>query len=319
MHYFIPIFLIDIIYLRRYFHSMWVFFGLISAVFLSSYDVIRKHTLNSNSVIPVLFFASTSSGILFVPFVILSFSDIIHPQSIFFVPSAGLDLHIRFFLKSLLVGSSWFLAYSAIDKLPLTIVVPIRSTGPMYTLFGALFIFEERYSALQWVGLAFVLIFFYLFTLTGRKEGIKFLQNKWIFAAIGATILGAASSLYDKYLFSNYNRMAVQAWYSIYMILVMAPVFLISLRPSRENKNIFRWTPYIPLIGILLVVSDFLYFYALTDKESSIAILAILRRSSVILSFISGAVFFGEKNIKRKAYALVGILTGIVLIIIGSV
>lgn len=298
---------------------MWIFFGLISSFFLSSYDVIRKHTLKSNSVIPVLFLASATAGFLFVPFVVFSFAGWISPQNVLFIPAVDLDIHLKFFCKSLLVGSSWFLAYSAINHLPLTIVVPIRSTGPVYTLLGALFIFSERYSTFQWLGLILVLIFFYVFILTGRKEGINFFRNKWIFAAIGATILGAASSLYDKYLFSNFDRMAVQSWYSIYMVVVMAPVFFLNRKFVRGEKKKFQWTPLIHLIGIILVISDFLYFYALTDTGSSVAILAILRRSSVILSFVSGAIFFGETNIKSKAFALVGILVGIVFIIIGSV
>ena len=111
----------------------------------------------------------------------------------------------------------------------------------------------------------------------------------------------------------------MQSWYSIYMIVVMAPVFFLNRKFDPKSKTNFRWTPLIHLIGILLVISDFIYFYALSDTDSSIAILAILRRSSVILSFISGAVFFGETNIKRKAFALVGILIGIVFIIFGSV
>ena len=298
---------------------MWIFLGLLSALFLGLYDAVRKSVLKDNPVIPILYMASVTGAFLFIPFILLSSAGIIGTDSLFYIPSMGLALHLKVFIKSLIVGISWFLAYNAISKLPLTIVIPIRSTGPMWTLIGAIFIYSERFSSFQWIGIIVVLCFFYYFTLAGRKEGIDFLKNKWIFAAIGATLVGATSSLYDKYLLCQFDHMFVQAWYTIYMTVVLLPVLLLVWYPKRKKLTAFRWTPFILLIGLLLVVSDFLYFYALSKTDSLIAILSVIRRSSVIVSFVSGAIFFGESNLKRKGLALTGILIGVVLIVLGSV
>ena len=297
---------------------MWVFFGLISALFLGAYDAVRKKVLKDNAVFPVLFLASATGGVFFVPFIVSSALGGLNTDSLFYVPAGPVNLHILAFLKSILVGSSWFLAYNAISRLPLTIVIPIRSTGPMWTLIGALLVFGERFSGLQWTGIAVVLIFFYYFTLAGRHEGISFFRNKWIFAAIGATLLGALSSMYDKYLFTHYNRMFIQAWYSVYMIPVMLPVLLFAWYPNRKKRNKFTWSIYIHVIGMVLVVSDFLYFYGLSLTGALIAVMSILRRSSVIISFAAGALFFGEGNLKRKGLALLGILLGVALIVLGT-
>jgi transporter family protein len=221
-------------------------------------------------------------------------------------------------LKSIIVGSSWFLAYNAISMLPLTIVIPIRSTGPMWTLIGAIIFYAERLTAIQWTGIAIVLCFFYYFTLAGRHEGISFFRNKWIFAAIGATLLGAVSSMYDKYLFTSFNRMFIQSWYSIYMIPVMLPVLLFIWYPQRKKRKKFSWSIYIHLIGVMLVVSDFLYFYSLAQEGALIAVLSIIRRTSVVISFVAGVIFFGESNIRRKGIALLGILIGVTLIVLGT-
>jgi transporter family protein len=110
-----------------------------------------------------------------------------------------------------LLGSHGFFSYMALSQLPITIVVLIRATGPVWVLFGALFIYNEKFTGLQWAGIITVLVFFYIFSLAGRREGIRFLRNKWIIAIIGATLLGAVSGLYDKYLLMNFNRMAVQS------------------------------------------------------------------------------------------------------------
>ena len=86
----------------------------------------------------------------------------------------------------------------------------------------------------------------------------------------------------------------------------------------RSYYEPLSWNPAIPLIGILLVVSDFVYFYALSDDRALIAILSVIRRSSVIISFAAGALFFKEGNLKRKGLALTGILLGVVLIVVGT-
>ena len=296
---------------------MWVFWGLLSAVLLGMYDVSRKVALKENAVIPVLFFACITGATIFLPLVIMSSTHMLSSGSLLFVPSISFNEHLLFFMKSVLVGSSWFFAYYAISKLPLTIVIPIRSTGPMWTLLGALIIYSERFTVFQWLGILIVLVFFYIFSLAGRKEGINFKKDKWIYAIIIATLLGSVSSLYDKYLIPRYNRMAVQAWFSIYLVPVFVPFLLIALK--RKDRKTFHWKWAIPMIGILLILADFFYFYALSHEGAKIALLSVLRRSSVIISFISGALIFKEQNLKKKGIALAGILIGVVLIVLGTI
>lgn len=293
---------------------MWVVLGLVSAIFLGVYDAVRKKVLKDNPVLPVLFLATLTGTVIFLPFIIFSRVGIIGQEAFFYVPRADAHVHFLTILKSILVASSWILAYSALNMLPLTIVAPIRSTAPLWTLIGAVIIFSERLNPVQWIGVLVVLAFFFLFALAGKREGIVFHRNKWIFAAVGATLLGAASSLYDKYLFSQYDNMFVQAWYQVYMIPFLLTALVLLWYPKRKIKTPFQWNFYIHLIGILLVVSDFIYFFALTDPNSLIAILSVLRRSSVVVAFTAGAIYFRENNLKRKGFALIGILAGVVLI-----
>lgn len=297
---------------------MWIVLALTSSIFLASYDLIRKLSLKDNAVIPVLFLGSSSAGVLFLFILLFSRLELVSPDSLLYVPQISARQHLLFFLKSILVGSSWFLAYFALKHLPITIVIPIRSTGPFWTIIGALLIYNERFTLFQWIGIIMVLIFFYIFSLVGRKEGISFLKNKWIFAVIGGTILGATSAMYDKYLLLHYDRMALQTWFSIYMIPVLAPFMFFAWLPNRGKITPFRWKWLIPLIGIALTIADFLYFYALSYEDSLIGVVSILRRSSVVFSFVFGAIIFREINMKRKAFVLIGILAGLLMIVLGS-
>ncbi|MCG8700145.1 MAG: DMT family transporter, partial [Bacteroidales bacterium] len=170
----------------------------------------------------------------------------------------------------------------------------------------------------QWLGIVTVMVFFYIFSLAGRNEGVDFKRNKWIFAIVGATILGSISGMYDKYLMLHHHHVAVQAWFSIYMVVVFLPFLLFIWYPKRKITTRFEWRWVVPLIGVTLTVADYLYFWALSDSDSLIGVVSVLRRSSVVISFVLGAIIFKEGNIKRKALALFGILAGIVLILIGT-
>ena len=298
---------------------MWVLLGVFSSVFLGIYDIFKKYSLKENAVIPVLFFASISSALLFVPFIVISH---LNPEvlsgTLFYVPAVSWKTHLLILLKSVIVGSSWIFAYFALKNLPITIVAPVRASGPLWTLIGALTVFGEKLSFLQWTGLIITLLFYYLFSVAGRKEGINFLRNKWVLFIFLATIIGTVSSLYDKFLIARYDRMAVQAWFSIYMIVVLLPVQAFLWFPGRKKYTPFQWRWTIPLIGICLTIADFAYFYALTWNDSLIAILSVLRRGSVLISFTLGAFIFKEVNLRRKALILLGILAGIIIIIAGS-
>ncbi len=298
---------------------MWAFAGLLSALFLGIYDIFKKTSLNNNAVMPVLFFSTLTSTVIFLPVVIGSrlFPDFFMQIGLF-SPQLTFIEHLQVLLKSVIVVSSWILAFFAVKNLPVTIFAPIRATGPLWTLAGALIIFHERLNTLQWVGVTSTLLFFYLFSTAGKLEGIEFRKNKWVFLIIGATIVGAISGLYDKFIISRIDRIAVQAWFSFYQAAILLPVLGFFWYPNRKKTTPFTWHWAIPAIGITLVIADFLYFYALSLDGSMISMVAALRRSSVLVTFALGALLFKEQNLKQKGIYLAGILTGILLITLGS-
>lgn len=299
---------------------MWALFGLASALFLGVYDIFKKQSVNGNAVMPVLFFSTVTSAILFIPFILLSNTspDLLDGSGLF-VKELTLGEHLQVLIKSAIVVSSWVLSFFALKHLPITIVAPIRATGPLWTLIGALIIFHERLNLYQWIGIILTLFFFYLFSTAGKLEGIQFRKNKWILFIVAATILGAASGLYDKFILRRIDRVAVQAWFSVYQVVILLPFVLLNEK-IRKRKNIrFEWRWTIPLIGLFLVLADYLYFYALSNEEALISVISSLRRGSVLVAFLIGGFMFREQNLKKKGIYLLGILTGILLITLGTV
>lgn len=299
---------------------MWVILALLSAVLLGIYEVFKKLSVHKNAVIPVLFLSTLTSSIIFLPFAVGSniypvFFKGIH----LFIPPITIEQHEFILIKSLIVVSSWILAFYAVKNLPITIVGPIRATGPIWTLLGAILIFSEHLNFYQWVGVIVTLLFFYLLSTTGKLEGIHFRTNKWVFFIVAATFIGAASGLYDKFLMRKIDRLAVQAWFSFYQVVILLPILAVNRwRLPKAERTPFHWRWSIPMIGLFLVLADFLYFNALTYENSLISIISSLRRGGVVISFVLGAVVFHEKNLRKKGLYLTGILIGILLISLGS-
>lgn len=61
-----------------------------------------------------------------------------------------------------------------------------------------------------------------------------------------------------------------------------------------------------------------MYFYSLSLPTAMISIVSMIRRGSVVVSFLFGALFFHEKNLQAKALDLALVLLGMVFLYIGS-
>ena len=304
---------------------MWLLLAFLSAAFLGVYDSLKKKALKDNAVIPILFLNTLFSSLIFLPFIVVSDATNWLDGSIFHVGSGGWEMHKYIVLKAVIVLSSWVLGYFGMKHLPLTIVGPINATRPVMVLVGALLVFGERLNLWQWVGVMLAVLSFLLLSRSGKKEGIDFKHDHWIYMIVGAAALGAVSGLYDKYLMApaseggvGLDRMIVQSWYNIYQCFMMLAMLLLLWWPKRNTTTPFHWDWAIIGVSLFLSTADFVYFYSLSLPTAMISIVSMVRRGSVIVSFLCGAVFFHEKNLKAKALDLALVLLGMIFLWIGS-
>ena len=303
----------------------WLLLAFLSATLLGFYDAFKKEALRENAVIPVLFLNTLFSSIIFLPFIILSGQTEILDNTIFHVASGGWEMHKYIVLKSLIVLSSWVLGYFGMKHLPLTIVGPINATRPVMVLVGALLVFGEHLNGWQWMGVLLAVMSFMMLSRSGKKEGIDFRHNHWIWMIVGAAVLGAISGLYDKYLMApegsggvGLDRMMVQSWYNIYQCGMMLIMLAILWWPKHKQTTPFHWHWSIIGVSIFLSTADFVYFYSLSLPDAMISIVSMVRRGSVIVSFLFGAAFLHEKNLRAKAVYLALVLLGMIFLYIGS-
>ena len=297
---------------------MWVYLAFLSAAMLGLYDVAKKRSLKENAVLPVLWLNTLFSTLIFSPALLDSAVGGGWLEGTLFetTPGSWHD-HAMVFLKAVMVLGSWIFGYFGIKHLPITIVGPINATRPVLTLVGAMIIFGERLNGYQWVGVVLAIVSLYLLSRSSKKEGINFAHNRWILCVAAAALIGVACGLYDRHIMFTLNPVFVQSWYTLYQFVLMTIIVAVLWLPKRESQP-FHWSWAIPMISVLLTTADMAYLYALRDGAAMIAVVSMIRRSSVVVSFGCGAVLFGERNLRAKALDLALVLVGMVFLYIGS-
>lgn len=298
---------------------MWLTLAFTSAALLGFYDAAKKKALTGNAVLPVLLLNTLFSTLFFVPAILSTeFGQGWFDHTVLASTPGTATAHGLVILKSVIVLTSWIFGYFGMKHLPITIVGPINATRPVMVLIGAFLLFGERFNAYQWIGVVLALVSLFLLSRSSRREGVDFTHNLWILFVALSALTGAVSGLYDKYIMTRLDPVFVQSWYNLYQFLMMAVVVAVLWLPRRGRTTPFRWSWAIPLISIFLTLADFAYLYALQDPNAMISIVSMIRRGSVVVSFLCGAVVFHERNLRSKAVDLAFILVGMVFLWLGS-
>ena len=293
----------------------WLLLTVASAFLLGLYDYFKKAALHGNAVLPVLFISVVTGAAVWLPFAAWSaLAPGTVPLEMLRVSSISWQGHLMLFAKAALVGASWLFGYYGLEKLPLSVASPIRATSPLWTILMAILVFQETPTAKQAAGMAVIFLAFFAFTLVSRREGIRFVKDAAVFHMAAATLLGAASALYDKYLLQSagFSPGQVQAWFSIYTAVIMVPPMLLWLRSGARAPFQWRWSA--PLIGLTLLAADILYFSAIAQPGAMISLISPVRRTSVVVSFLLGIVVFRERQWGAKALCVAGIVAGVILL-----
>lgn len=285
----------------------WLGWILASCVVLSLYDICKKASVRGNAVFPTLL-GSTAAGWLAV-------TAFLAVRGEFAAALALPPRHVALLLvKSGIVGASWTATYMALRTLPITCAAPIRATGPLWTLVGAIILFAEVPTVVQAAGMAMVVAGCVLFSISARRDGIDFRRDRAVWLAFLGTLLGSCSALYDKHLLRGLGipTGAVLWWF----LGGMCAIYAVAAAFGRRADFSWRWT--IPLVGVLLALSDACYFNAVAVPAARISVLSMIRRSSVVLTFLLGGAVFHEANLWRKAVALAAILAGVAILCLSS-
>lgn len=281
---------------------MWIWLAVGSAFMLGVYDVAKKQSLKRNSSLGVLLLATAFSTLFLSPWF-----------------SAGpLEDHLRLVFKAVLVTISWIAGMEGLKRLPITIAGTIKASRPVFVLLFSILLFGEKLNGWQWAGSIVALAALYMLALSSRKEGIRFTHNAGVGWMALSVISGVASALWDKHILGSMEPLFVQSWCNLYITALLALTCLVFWLKDKEHFQPIRWDWNILLIAIFITTADALYFFSLKDPDALLSVISMIRRSSVIVTFVGGAILFRERNLRSKALALAVLLAGMALIVFGS-
>ena len=212
----------------------------------------------------------------------------------------------------------------------------MQATRPMWTLVGALVLFDERLNGWQWIGVLLAIGSIFVFSFKSKSPmanpQIFKASNQYYVALALAILIGSCAGLYDKYLMRQYDHNAVQVYYTLYQAVMMLVVWGITNKkwPMTNGKNEVNHAPAVEkwqitkkgvilLISLFLIVSDNVYMLALRDPDSLIAVVSTIRRGGAVIGFAYGLLFLKEQDPWKKVACMLGILTGLLFLTIGSI
>ncbi len=281
---------------------------LASALLLGFYDVCKKRAVLDNPVAPTLFWANLSGTVFLL--LLLTVGGRLRGAM-----GCSAFEYFLIFLKAVLVGSSWACVYYAIRELPISIASPVRASAPVWVFIGGICFYREIPGLWQAVAMISIFAGYLIFALSGKLDNIDLTRHKGVHALIAGTLLGAAASLYDKYLLNSLgiSPLTVQFYFSLNLVLVLGANWLCRSM-FKGNRREFHWHWSVAATGILLIAADFCYFYAVSLPDIHISVVSLLRRSNCIVSFLLGALVFHEKHLSKKFAAMLLILLGVALL-----
>ena len=226
---------------------MWMYLGLLSALFLGLHSLCKKHAVQGNEVLPVLLGTLLAGFLVFIPFFIGSVYNPEYFQQIgFYITPISIQTHGFIFIKSIIMTGSWVLAYAALKHLPITIVTPIRSAGPFFTL---------NPQTLQfWFCFYTILILLIILSITWfpKKEKRKAFKFRWTIIAVGV-LLQTADYFYFKALQDPDALIMLLSAIKRSQIIIAVVIGGLLFREHNKRKKL------IPLAGILIGVFLILY------------------------------------------------------------
>ena len=279
---------------------MYILMTLISALFLGFYDVLKKVSLKKSSVYEMLFFCCASGFVV----------------SLFFL-GAGISVNVvdvsLILLKSVIIVLDWILVAKCVKKLDVAIVSGFGLINTVLTVFGSAIFFKEELGWIHLFSLLFISGGIMLITRIEKKPSDVKNDYKCLFFLFIASVLGACSSLLDKYIL-NYRGVShgeILTFFLLFNAIIYFVIYFI--KEKRVSFNKLKTNYFMIITGISIALADIFYYYSITMEDSQISLVSILRKTSVIVATILASIILKEKHLLKKLGVLFIMLIGVAL------
>ena len=293
---------------------LWVWLVLLYGVIKGTREIIKKKSMEKNSILEVLFVYTLLSFLMVTPGV---------------TKAGGVDAPTMFWIavKSFVIFVAWIFSFKAIKKMPISLYGLLDLSRVIFsTLMGVIFL-KEAMTFWQTVGLILVCagLLLYRYQTAGKcllrkKNGSDELSTtessekvglKIVCFALLSCLLNGVSGTMDKVLMLKVSSTQLQFWYMLFLVLFYLLYIVATktkIRLWSALKNYWIW-----ILSLIFVVGDKALFIANQSPDSKVTIMTLLKQAGCIVTILAGKFIFKEKNIGYKLFCAGVIITGIVL------
>ena len=260
-------------------------------------DALKKKALQQSSTMEVLFFHTALAFLMTVPF----------SHNVFGISAI---YHLWVFIKSFVIFLAWIFAFSSIKKMPVSFYGIMDSARMIFSTVLALLFLGETLTLSKGTGLLLVLSGI-VFVNLGNHSADEKVKTKYLILSIASCLLNSISGFMDKKLLSTgeIDSSQLQFWYMLYMTVLYGAYILVKRVPLRLST--LKTNYWIIILSVLFVAADRALFIANEDPESQVTVMTLIKQSSVIVTVLTGKLFFKEKQFLKRSICAVIVVAGI--------
>ncbi len=293
---------------------LWIWLTLLYGVIKGTREIIKKKSMEKNTILEVLFVYTLLSFLMVTPGV---------------TKAGGVDgpTMVLIALKSFVIFVAWIFSFKAIKKMPISLYGLLDLSRVIFsTLMGVIFL-REGMTFWQTVGLVLVCagLLLYRYQTAGKrmhgkcgtdgellaKEPAEKVEWKIVCFALLSCLLNGVSGTMDKVLMLKISSTQLQFWYMLFLVLFYLAYIVVTktkIRLVSALKNYWIW-----ILSLIFVIGDKALFIANQSPDSKVTIMTLLKQAGCIVTILAGKFIFKEKNIGYKLFCAGVIITGIVL------
>jgi len=293
---------------------LWIWLTLLYGVIKGTREIIKKKSMEKNTILEVLFVYTLLSFLMVTPGV---------------TKAGGVDAPTMLLIavKSFVIFVAWIFSFKAIKKMPISLYGLLDLSRVIFsTLMGVIFL-REAMSFWQTVGLVLVCagLLLYRYQTGGKRTRKRITDNeelttkepeekvgfKIVCFALLSCLLNGVSGTMDKVLMLKISSTQLQFWYMLFLVLFYLLYIVVTrtkIRLWNALKNYWIW-----ILSLIFVIGDKALFLANQSLDSKVTIMTLLKQAGCIVTILAGKFIFKEKNIGYKLFCAGVIITGIVL------
>ena len=262
----------------------------------------------ANGKTPFIWLMYIASVIIYLPFIIWQLVKTHVDVTLLLI---GLGV-----ISAILRIAYFLLLQTGYRKGDLSVVYPLaRGSGPVFATFGAIFLMHETPTVYSFAGLLLIITGVLIITKLKITTGLSTRLKTGLLYGIATGLFIGCYTVWDKVAVSTYNMQPLQLIFisNMFGAIVLAPGAISKMPEIRKELKL-----HLRHIIAIAVLSPFSYILVLIAMQTTpVLYVAPAREISILFGVFMGGRMMNEEDTKRRMFASLFILAGIVCLAFG--